>query len=277
MRREELFDLLDGIAENKLRNLGDTDVLMNGKGSSKNLKISRLLSRYQGTVNNFFRIFHTLDFYKRAASPEELAKLASVNDADYVENIIRTIKKSMLSGTISDFTQKLGVENCHEYRDLYNIGWALEKESFEGPTKQKGVVSESTKLGLEGRKKSNALERFQRYITRFRNIIANDKNDLLRPNHYLNVYIADAYIDIATTPESKFNLVAQSPVDMVQKGAGKIHADRSWLKKISIITGVVFGITLIAQFFFGKLTNKHNLQKIDNKQKQKQVENVPGK
>ena len=65
---------------------------------------------------------------------------------------------------------------------------------------------------------------------------------------------------------------------MIQKAASKMHADRMWLKSVGIVTGVVFGVTLLAQFGFGKLNNKHNLQKInDNDKKQKQVKNESGK
>lgn len=267
---EDFFRLLDGITENIYANSFPNDIealrgYAKGKGSSKNLKISRLISRYQGEVNSFFRTFHTIDFYKRAAKPEELLEYASLKDLTYINQLQKHIKDILKSASIADFTAKLGVENCGEYRDLYNIGWAVKgNEIVKGP--QNVIITESTKEGLEKYNSKNLSERLQTYIARFKNIIANDTTDFTRPNHVLDRNISKSYSDIAKTNEAKFNLVAQSPVDMIQKAAGKMHADRKWLKSVGIFTGIVLGITIAAQFCFGKIKNKHNLQKINNKQ-----------
>ncbi len=279
---EELFKLLDGIAENKFKDAPSGDLkameyFANGKGSSKNLKISRLISRYQGEVNSFFRIFHTLDFYKRAANPEELAKFASSQDTAYVENIIKQVKSALTQSNCDDYITKLGIENKYEYADVYNLGWTTEAENY-GSTTQKGIITNEAKEGLEKKGNKTIVSRFQTYISRFKNIIANDKEYFQKPTHILDENITDSYRDITKTNEAKFGLVAQSPVDMIQKAASKMHADRMWLKSVGIVTGVVFGVTLLAQFGFGKLNNKHNLQKInDNDKKQKQVKNESGK
>ncbi|MCQ2743965.1 MAG: hypothetical protein MJ230_04105 [bacterium] len=282
---EDLRDILDGIAENKFRHSGGSDIealkyYSNGKGSSKNIRISRLINRYQGEANSFFRVLHTLDFYKRAANPNELMQYSSANDSNYVENIIKQVKLAMTQGTDPDFTMKNGIENPHEYKDFYNIGWSTEYENF-GSTKQKGIVTDTAKEGLEKSKingRRSIFERLQYYISRFKNVVANDRTYFVKPEHILDDGIRNIYRDIDLTSESKFNLVAQNPVDMLQKAASKMHADRKWIKSVGILGGSVLGVTLLAQFGFGKLKNKQNLQKIDkSEKKQKQVKNEVSK
>lgn len=200
-------------------------------------------------------------------------KYSSLQDSAYVEGIIKRVKDAMIKGSISDYTMKLGIENKNEYRDFYNIGWSVEAENY-GSTKQKGIITDLSKEGLERKSGKTITERLQMYISRFKNIIANDSTYFQKPSHILDENISKNYTDMMSKSEAKFNLVAQSPLDMLQKAAGKMHADRKWLKTVGIMTGAVFGATLLAQFSFGKISNKHNLQKIDNKKKRhKQVKN----
>ena len=253
--KEELFKILDGIKENKYVYAKSDDVnalkyFGKGKGSSKNLKISRLINRYQGETNSFFRVFHSLDFYKRAIKQEELLNIASVKDLEYVSKLENSIKEMLLKGSISDAVLKFGIENKYEYRDFYDIGWTDE-------------LTKGTKEALQKNNKFNLSERLQRYITRFKNIMANNTTDFTRPGHVLDENAVRNYVDTATSNEAKFNLMAQNPVDMIQKGAGKMHADRMWLKNIGILTGAVFVVAFLAQFGFGKIKNKQNLQKIN--------------
>lgn len=273
--KEDLYKLLDGVnplpefkygsnAEETLK------IFANSKGSSKNLKINRLINRYQGEVDSFFRVLHTLDFYKTALNPETLMSRASAGDTAYIQKLEKEVKEAMLNGSISDFILKNGIENVNSYRDFYNVGWALE------PDNVKGKLTSETKAALTNAKEGNISERLQTYITRLRDVISNDKTDFTKPSHTLNENIVKKYSDAAKNNEAKFNLIAQSPVDMAQKAASKMHGDRMWLKSVGIFTGVVFGVTLLAQFFFGKIKNAHNLQKIktDDNVKQKQVANV---
>ncbi len=277
--KEELYKLFDGIKENTAayKYPNSEEILKyfaNGKGSSKNLKKARIINRYQGEMNSFFRIFHTLDFYKRILNEEELFKLISSSNKDYLAKLEKGAKDALLKGNISDFILKLGIENPYEYKDLYNLGWATESANY-GQTIQKGVITDSTKEALKKNTKGNLVERLQMYISRFKNIISNDTTDFTKPEHILDANISKHYTDFARTNESKFNLVAQSPVEMVQTASGKLHADRMWLKSVGKLTGIVFVITLLAQFGFGKINNKHNLQKIHirNTQSKKQVAN----
>ena len=271
---DELNKLLDGLTQNPYKYANSMDsqaafAFAKGKGSSKNVKISGLLSRYQGESNSFLRVLHTLDFYKRSASAEEIAKCLSNKDQTYAEKISASLKEAMLKGSISDFILKLGIENSNEYRDFYNTGWTSEAGI------NKGVITDSAKDALTSNKQWNLAEKLQNYIQRFKDIIANDTTDFTHNNHIVDGNAPRNYTDIARTNEAKFNLVGQSPVDMVQRGAGRMHADRMWFRRVGKYTGIVFVVALLAQFGFGKLKNKHQLQKINDffDSNQKQVKN----
>ncbi len=235
------------------------------KGSSKNIRLNRLLNRYQGEANSFFRVFHMLDFCKRSADINKLKEFSSCGDNAYIEKIISDIKSALINASDADFKLKLGLNNKYEYKDLYNIGWTV--------IDNEAAISDSS---LNGINKSNSklADRFKSYIRRFKDLISNDTTYRPKKDFVLDSNVINNYTQNMNTDEAKFNLVAQRPLDMVQKGAGKMHTNRMWLKSVGIMTGVVFGVTLLAQFSFGKLNNKHNLQKISIKKEEKsQVKN----
>ncbi len=278
--KQELFDFLDGIKENKLKSLFDNNTYFhqlseqqrldyihgssNGIGSSKNLEISRILERYQGAKNSYNRILHTFDVYKRSMTPENFAATLRGKDPEYVEAILKKAKDSLLHASAPDHTMKLDlVNNPNFYKDLMNSVWASEAGEFYS-TKQKGLVTEATKEVLgknNGIAKGNVLDRFQYYITRFRNIVGNSNVDFTKPHHILNNDIRKHYTLAERTRMAFFNLVGQTPVDMARGAAGRRYATQKWVRIISAISGGVLGIALLSQLGFGKLSHPQNLTK----------------
>ena len=277
--REELFDFLDGVTENKLKKLfegksweklSEAERIKyiaenaNGIGSSKNLEITRILERYQGAKNSFNRILHTFDVYKRALNPESFAEALNDKSPEYIDSILKKGKDALLHASAPDHTMKLDtVKNPNFYKDLMNSIWASEAGEFYS-TKQKGLLTEATKDALKKNNefvKGNVLDRFQYYITRFRNIVGNSTVDFTKPYHILNKDIRNQYTMAEKTRMAFFNLVGQTPVDMAKGAAGRKFATQKWVRIISAITGGVFGIAILAQLGFGKLSNPQNIQK----------------
>ena len=60
---------------------------------------------------------------------------------------------------------------------------------------------------------------------------------------------------------SKFNLIAQSPVDMIKKGAEQRYGNQKWLRIAGTIGAIVLSCTVLTQFAFGKIKNPQNIQK----------------
>lgn len=274
--RSELFDYLDGIVANKYKDGIDFGKLTpeqrveyiryhsNGIGSSKNLEITRILERYQGAKNSYNRILHTFDVYKRALTPENFAEALHGKDPEYIEAILKKAKETLLYASASDHTMKLDtVNNPNFYKDLMNSVWASEAGEFYS-TKQKGLITEATKEALAKKNKlaeGSVLDRFQFYITRFRNLVANSDIDFTKSKHILNQDIRKQYTQAERTRMAVFNLVGQTPVDMAKGAAGRRFATQKWTRIITGITGGVFAVALLSQFGFGKLSNPQNLKK----------------
>ena len=236
----------------------------NGIGSSKNFEVTRILERYQGARNSYNRILHTFDVYKRSLTPDNFAKSLYGKDKEYVEAIIKRGKESLLYATAPNHNMKLDlVNNPSFYKDLMNSVWAEEAGEFYS-TKQKGLVNDVTKE-VFGKNNSiaqgNLLDRLQYYITRFRNIVGNNTVDFTKPYHILNKNIRNEYTIPEKTRMAFFNLVGQTPVDMARGAAERRFATQKWVRIVSAITGGVFGIALLSQLGFGKISNPQNIKK----------------
>ena len=81
--------------------------------------------------------------------------------------------------------------------------------------------------------------------------MGNNNIDFTKPQHILNGDAVNNYTKSSRTRMAKFNLVAQSPLDLIMKASGKRYG----------IGGAVFGTAILAQFGFGKIRNPQNIQK----------------
>ena len=233
-----------------------------GVGSSKRLMMDRLRARYAGVRNSFNRVIHLMDLYKREANMEEAVKGIDIlsNKPEYISELFRKGKESVLRGYTADYILKNETTNNPRlYQDLMNVIFSTANE-ITGL----GNMSKLTKDSLTNVKGSvggSVQERFGTYLTRFRNILMNDSTDFLKQRHLLNPYLRAQYHKDAISSESRFNLVAKSPLDMIREGAGRKYADTKWLKVVSGIAGGVFGVALLAQLGFGKIRNPHKIEK----------------
>ena len=116
-------------------------------------------------------------------------------------------------------------------------------------------------------KNGNVKERFQWYITRFRNIMGNNTIDFTKPSHNLDLGALNQYSPDAKTRKAMFDLVAQDPIDFIQKASTRRYNNQRWARVASSILGTVLGVTLLAQVCFGKIKNPHNLKKQVNDDK----------
>ena len=160
------------------------------------------------------------------------------------------------------FSLKLNtINNEILYKDIINALFKIESGS---KIYEKGFVTDAAKeaLGIEQNlANGNVLERFQFYISRFKNLVANNTTDFTKPEHILNPSKAEHYASRSKTNNALFDLVGQSPVEFFRNAAKNKYGTQKWLRIVGTITGSVLGITLLAQLGFGKLRNPHNLKK----------------
>lgn len=278
--KKQLFDFIDGIIESKYKSIGNWDSLKEearveylkqnskGVGSSKRMQVSRIIERYQGAKNSLNRMIHTFDIYKRAEKPNEFLKIMGAKDSEYTQAIIKEAKEALLNASTSDHFLKLNmVNNPNFYKDFMRTVYAGENgDRFS--TKYKGFLDEATKRAL-GKKNSitdgNVLDRLQYAITRAGNLIANSTVDFTKPDHIVNPYVRKSYTMDSKTRSAFFNIVGQTPTDLVQNAAKKRYSTQKWLRKVGILAGSITGVAVLSQFFFGKISNPQNVKKIGDK------------
>ena len=109
--------------------------------------------------------------------------------------------------------------------------------------------------------KGQILERYQYYLSRFKNLIANDYTDFTKTEHIIDGNKRSMYASSTRTNRALYDLIAQSPVDLLKGAAKNQYGTQKWLRIVGGIAGSVVGVTLLAQLGFGKLRNPQNLQK----------------
>ena len=253
--REDLFKLLDGTRKPQVRidrskvfeseAYNYADINSRGVGSSKAMRISRIVERIQGVKNSQYRLLHTLDFYKR-----------QIPDDEYHKDLNKKIKGVLLEANSSNHTLKLGTDNNPKlYEDIMNTGWG---SGIEKSTKD---AMEKTKTAEKG----EVLSRFEKYLERFRDVIGNNEIDFTKPDHKLTDNVCDdlrgKYHPDSLTRMQKFNLVAQNPVEFFKNASKTRFENQKWLRIASAIGGSVIAATVLIQFCFGKIKNPQNIQK----------------
>ena len=263
--KEDLFKLLDGLIYNYRK--GDDPLKYaqehsRGVGSSKNLYINRILSRYQGNKNIYHRLLHTFEIFKRTQNTADFAAIASVKKSDYINELIQAARNTVLKATSKDYMLKLNtINNPTFFKDIMNAMFKI-----EGGVNilEKGFVTDVAKKVL-GEKKDlktgNVLERYQYYLSRFKNLIANDYTDFTKTEHIIDGNKRSMYASSTRTNRALYDLIAQSPVDLLKGAAKNQYGTQKWLRIVGGIAGSVVGVTLLAQLGFGKLRNPQNLQK----------------
>lgn len=265
--KEQLFDFLDGLRAGTGAVGKD---YVNGSSSSKNLMLNRIFSRYQGSKNIYNRFLHTLEIYQRALNPAEFNKEMTSTSKEYTEEVIKRVKDAVMEATSKKHTLKLDIvtdENL--YRDVMD---SMFKGVVGHRAKEKGFVTKLTEEMLKkynGVPEGNILDRFQYYLARFKNIVANDTTDFTKPNHLFDGTRGKMYSRDSRTPSAIFDLIGQSPVEFAKGAAKNQYGTQKWLRIVGTITGSVFAVALLAQLGFGKLNNKHNLKRQVNENETK--------
>jgi hypothetical protein len=224
-----------------------------------------MAERYQGAKNSFNRILHTFEIYKRAENPAEfVSNLMGATEPEMAQKLANEAKEMLINASASDHNLKLNlVNNPRFYQDLMNATYKTEAGAV-GATKEKGFVTDIAKeaLGKEsGVAKGNVLERYQYYISRFKNLVSNGTIDFTKPEHHLDQTTRDAYTQASKTRMSFFNLIGQTPVDMIKGAADRKYTTQRWVRIVGGVTAAVFAGTILAQIGFGKIRNPHNLKK----------------
>ena len=257
----------------------------------KDLQLSFVRDRAIGVKSSFYRLLNTLDFFKRVSDLEHLDSLKEYKYNDNAGNLIKHIdftrqikeemiemsKQLLLSGRSSDYAVKffflrnpeLNPDNLSDeqrrllFSDIQTkmgkvinefVGKKPVEELLDNPHDRifydsamrlmyDDPLSEKTKSKIKG---STFYESFEQYRRELFSYLGGDVY-FTKLNHKVAKGNPDS------TTEFRFNLLGSSIDDMFTKLFNQKYNSKTWLKIFGGLGAGLFGITVLSQFFMGKM------------------------
>lgn len=242
----------------------------NIKGSLKNVQLSYVKNRLLGVRSSMYRLLNTLDFYRRISTLTNIPALHMGMPTEIKEELVELCKRMSIEGTTSDFITKFyqlrnPKPNLKEYGQI-TVDEATGKvlNRFFNRTMYNGKVDlphdkqyfiEAIRLLFENEQhpqtqrlisESLFAQRFADYRRLFKEEIGSAFY-FVKPNHVMPNITSKA------TPYKQFLRMGMAPDQMLHSTAKELFNTKSWLKMFGGFGLGLFGVTLLAQFFFGKM------------------------
>ena len=238
-------------------------------GTLKNIQKSFVSERLSGVKSSFYRLINTLDFYRRIAKNVNSIDILKQYPREVREELIELCKIITLQGHSSDNATKFYMlRNPHPSDDMSDI--VVKNGKIENKYFGKGAVNTTTDIPND-----------KFFYQRAMQLMFGDKMDketteilegsIIKPNvteYRENVvkiiggenYFAKPRHRISTVndagSEFKFLLTGIAPDELFFKAGQQAFNTRKWLKIFGAFGGVLLGVTVLAQFFFGKMPDK---------------------
>lgn len=238
-----------------------TALSVGGKGSLKRVKQVYFEERVAGVKNSFSRMINTMDVYRRI-SKGEVPKDGSAREVK--EAMLELVKQTTLQGHSSDHSIKFYFNRSQDNStnvDRSDVeikdGKVVNKYFKEG----KGVDvpedygfyqkamnfmynSPMDKDTVEAIKKAGIEEDVNKYNSEVYNKIGS-ADYFTKPNHKTTG-------DQGASSEYKFLLLGVAPDEMMTKTVQQSYNSQKWGKTFGTVGAVLTGLTVAAQFLFGK-------------------------
>lgn len=238
-------------------------------GTLKNIQKSFVSERLSGVKSSFYRLINTLDFYRRIAKNVNSIDILKQYPREVREELIELCKIITLQGHSSDNATKFYMlRNPHPSDDMSDI--VVKNGKIENKYFGKGAVNTTTDIpndkffyqramqlmfgGKMDKETTEILEGsiIKPNVTEYReNVvkIIGGENYFAKPRHRISP-VNDA------GSEFKFLLTGIAPDELFFKAGQQAFNTRKWLKIFGAFGGVLLGVTVLAQFFFGKMPDK---------------------
>ena len=233
-------------------------------GTAKAIQKAFVEERMLGVKSSFYRLINTLDFYRRVATnPNDLRPFNKIS-REVKEELIELCKIVSLSGHSSDFSTKFYMmRNPNPEKDMSPI------EIENGKIKYKYVGKDIGRTDIPVDKyfyqngmnflygenmhpETRAIiEKFSLTdeISNYRNLVMDyvgGEHYFWKPRHKVRD-AAQAGSDI------KFLLTGISPNELFFKSGQQVYNSKKWLKMFGGFGIGLLGVTVLAQFFLGRL------------------------
>ena len=238
-------------------------------GTLKNIQKSFVSERLSGVKSSFYRLINTLDFYRRFAKNVNSIDILKQYPREVREELIELCKIITLQGHSSDNATKFYMlRNPHPSDDMSDI--VVKNGKIENKYFGKGAVNTTTDIPNDkffyqramqlmfgdkmDKETTEILEGsiIKPNVTEYReNVvkIIGGENYFAKPRHRISP-VNDA------GSEFKFLLTGIAPDELFFKAGQQAFNTRKWLKIFGAFGGVLLGVTVLAQFFFGKMPDK---------------------
>ncbi len=236
-----------------------TALSVNGKGSLKRVKQVYFEERISGVRNSFSRLINTMDVYRRISKGEVPNDGSS---REVKEAMLELVKQTTLQGHSSDHSIKFYFNrNQNPNADTSAVEIKDGKVVNKYFDKNKGVDipadydfyqkamnymynSQMDKTTVEALKKAGIEQQINTYNNEvFTKIGGADY--FTKPNHKTTG-------DAGASSEYKFLLLGVAPDEMMTKTVQQSYNSKKWGNTFGTVGAVLTGLTVAAQFLFGK-------------------------
>lgn len=238
-----------------------TALSVGGKGSLKRVKQVYFEERVAGVKNSFSRMINTMDVYRRI-SKGEVPKDGSAREVK--EAMLELVKQTTLQGHSSDHSIKFYFNRSQDNStnvDRSDVEIKDGKVVYKYFKEGKGVDvpedygfyqkamnfmynSPMDKDTVEAIKKAGIEKDVNKYNSEVYNKIGS-ADYFTKPNHKTTG-------DQGASSEYKFLLLGVAPDEMMTKTVQQSYNSQKWGKTFGTVGAVLTGLTVAAQFLFGK-------------------------
>ncbi len=233
-------------------------------GTLKNIQKSFAAERVLGVKSSFYRLINTLDYYRRIAKNANNMQSISMYPREAKEEIIELCKIITLQGHSSDYANKFYMprnpkpanddsELVVEGGKVINKYCGKAKKPVDIPG-DKYFYQRAMQLMFEEQlspETANILENsiIKDEVMKYRELVLDKiggEENFAKPNHRIRP-VSDA------GSELKFLLTGIAPDELVFKAGQQAYNTKKWFKIFGTFGGVLLGVTVFLQFFFGKM------------------------
>ena len=233
-------------------------------GTAKQLQKTYVQDRLLGVKSSFYRIINTLDMYRRIASDVNSIPALNGKYTEVKEELIELCKIITLEGHSSDHATKFYMmRNIEPNRDkgpvevkngkVVNKYFGKTSELTDIP-KDKYFYQDAMRFMYEGNMHSDTMEILKESsikdeVLKYRDVVLNKlggEKYFDKPYHLIRKANT-------TGSDIKFLLTGIAPDELIFKTGQQVYNNKKWLKIFGGFGAALLGVTVLAQFFFGKM------------------------
>lgn len=268
-------------AAKELRKLGmhgtaDSIVGSNGYigGSLKNIQLGYVQNRLMGVRSSLYRMLNTLDLFRRVSTLENFSESFNRLPLEVKEEVVELAKKMSIEGSTSDFITKFYyLRNPNPSKEQGNltveagkvVNKFLNKKVKGGRVdlpNDKKFYNEIMKLLFEHPMHSDS-ERIladsviKDVLGQYRHDFAHDVGDSY---YFVKQHLLLHGKQSGASSFTKALRIGMTPEQFIHNPVKQIYNTRKWLKMFGGIGAGLLGITVLSQFFFGKMKTPERIK-----------------